>query len=63
MTYVLGWTPPIFEDKPMLYRFESYCRHLAREVGHFDQQQWMIVIALVVVVGVFLLRGHRFRSY
>ncbi len=47
----------------MLYRIESYIRHLARELGHFDHQHWMVVIALVIVVGIFLLRGYGTRTY
>lgn len=46
----------------MLHRIESYCHQLNREFGHFDQQQWSIVICLAVVVGVFLLRGHVSRT-
>jgi len=45
------------------HSLESYFRQLTREVGHFDQQQWMVVIALAIVVGIFLLRGYGSRSY
>lgn len=62
-TYVLAWKIHFRGDAPVLHRVESYFYQLTREVGHFDQHQWMVVIALVIVVGVFLLRGHGFRSY
>ena len=47
----------------MLHRIESFCHQLTRDVGHFDQQQWAVVIALVIVAGVFLLRGYGTRTY
>ncbi len=47
----------------MLHHFETFCHQLSREVGHFDQQQWAIVIAVVIVVGIFLLRGYTPGSY
>jgi len=47
----------------MLYRIESYCHQLSRDLGHFDQQQWMVVVSLVIVVGFFLLRGYGSRSF
>ena len=47
----------------MLHRLESYFRHLANDLGHFDQQQWTVVIALTIVIGIFLMRGYGTRSY
>jgi hypothetical protein len=46
----------------MLNRLESYCYQLTRELGQFDQQHWMIVFCLTIVVGAFLLRGYGLRS-
>jgi hypothetical protein len=46
----------------MLNRLESYCYQVSRELGQFDQQQWMIVFCLAVVVGAFLLRGYGTRT-
>ena len=47
----------------MLHRVESYCYQVVRELGNFDQQQWLVVTSLAVVVGVFLLRGYGSRSF
>jgi len=47
----------------MFHHVESYFRQVGRELGHFDQQQWLVVTALAIVVGVFLLRGYGSRSF
>lgn len=47
----------------MLQRVESYSHQLVRELGHIDQPQWMVITALAVVVGIFLLRGYGTRSF
>ncbi len=42
----------------MLHKFGSYCDQVIKEVWVHDQDQWVVVVFLVVIVGIFLLRGY-----
>ena len=45
----------------MFHKFGSYCDQVIKEVWVLDHEQWEqwgVVVFLVVIVGIFLLRGH-----
>jgi len=42
----------------MFHKFGSYCDQIVRDLGIQEHQQWIVVVALVVIAGIFLLRGY-----
>jgi len=46
----------------MLEKLFDLGGHVTRHVGHLDRNQWLLVMACVVVVGLFCFRGFGSRT-